>query len=506
MLTRLKVNGFKNLVDVDVRFGPFTCIAGANGVGKSNLFDAIRFLSDLANEPSLSEAAKLVREGETSKASNLFHQVGEHVCERMSFMAEMIVPRQVKDQMGQIATSKTTFLRYSLDLALRKGKQGARNSIEIKNEELVSIRKGEAPKLLLFPYERDWFNSVIRGPRKVPIISTQHKNTDRAKIQLHSDPSDTRSGQARVYKAESLPGTLLSSQIAASNPTAVIARNEMQSWQLLQLEPSAMRESDDFEAVSRVGNNGANLAATLFRLAWGKNQAFHTNDPVKRKMAERVFAQVANRLSELIDDIREVGIDTDEQNEMWSIVMTALDGTAHPARALSDGTLRFLALAVMELDPTGQGLLCLEEPENGIHPDRIPAMLRLIQDIATDTSLPVDTGNPLRQVIINTHSPSIVRAVPADSLVIVESKETLQGGRSFRRASFGSLPQTWRAKGEGDIAPLGMLLGYLSPHDLNSAEAMQKGDPETPPLSLQKSPSVAQHADVQRMLNFGEIE
>lgn len=41
MLTRLKVSGFKNLVDVDVRFGPFTCVAGANGVGKSNLFDAI---------------------------------------------------------------------------------------------------------------------------------------------------------------------------------------------------------------------------------------------------------------------------------------------------------------------------------------------------------------------------------------------------------------------------------------------------------------------------------
>lgn len=40
MLTRLKIRGFKNLVDVDVAFGPFTCIAGANGVGKSNLFDA----------------------------------------------------------------------------------------------------------------------------------------------------------------------------------------------------------------------------------------------------------------------------------------------------------------------------------------------------------------------------------------------------------------------------------------------------------------------------------
>ncbi len=47
MLTRLQINGFKNLVDVDVRFGPFTCIAGPNGVGKSNVFDAIQFLAEL---------------------------------------------------------------------------------------------------------------------------------------------------------------------------------------------------------------------------------------------------------------------------------------------------------------------------------------------------------------------------------------------------------------------------------------------------------------------------
>lgn len=31
MLTTLEVRGFKNLLDVRVEFGPFTCIAGANG-------------------------------------------------------------------------------------------------------------------------------------------------------------------------------------------------------------------------------------------------------------------------------------------------------------------------------------------------------------------------------------------------------------------------------------------------------------------------------------------
>ena len=49
MLTRFEVSGFKNLNDVVVEFGPFTCVAGPNAVGKSNLFDAIRFLSGLAD-------------------------------------------------------------------------------------------------------------------------------------------------------------------------------------------------------------------------------------------------------------------------------------------------------------------------------------------------------------------------------------------------------------------------------------------------------------------------
>lgn len=58
MITRMKISGFKNLVDVDVRFGPFTCVAGANGVGKSNLFDAILFLSALAKKPLIEAAMK----------------------------------------------------------------------------------------------------------------------------------------------------------------------------------------------------------------------------------------------------------------------------------------------------------------------------------------------------------------------------------------------------------------------------------------------------------------
>src|SRR5664280_2068878 len=110
MLTCLKVSGFKNLVDVDVRFGPFTCIAGANGVGKSNLFDVIMFLSALADKPLL-DAARSVRdtEGRSSNIRSLFHRIGDTYDDEINFDVEMIVPEAGIDDLGQSAKAKITF-------------------------------------------------------------------------------------------------------------------------------------------------------------------------------------------------------------------------------------------------------------------------------------------------------------------------------------------------------------------------------------------------------------
>jgi len=121
MLTRLKVQGFKNLADVDVSFGPFTCIAGVNGVGKSNLFDAITFLSALADRP-LMDAAKSVRDdrNRTTDVRSLFLKHGNEHVEEMSFEAEMLIPQSGQDDLGQTARAVITFLRYELVLGYRR--------------------------------------------------------------------------------------------------------------------------------------------------------------------------------------------------------------------------------------------------------------------------------------------------------------------------------------------------------------------------------------------------
>ena len=60
MLTRLQVNGFKTFENLDVTLTPFTMIVGNNAAGKSNLFDVIQLLSNLATK-DVSEAVNGMR-------------------------------------------------------------------------------------------------------------------------------------------------------------------------------------------------------------------------------------------------------------------------------------------------------------------------------------------------------------------------------------------------------------------------------------------------------------
>ncbi len=185
--------------------------------------------------------------------------------------------------------------------------------------------------------------------------------------------------------------------------------------------------------------------------------------PVRDPDPSTIYAQLANRLAVLIDDVREVGVDVDHQRELLTLFACGKDGTKHPARALSDGTLRFLALAVIELDPAAQGVLCLEEPENGIHPKRIPQMLKLLKEIAVDTDEPIGEDNPLRQVIINTHSPAVVSEVDEASLVFAQLRETVRDGQRFQSVYFEALSETWRTKGNkpAEEVSKGDILVYL---------------------------------------------
>jgi hypothetical protein len=175
-----------------------------------------------------------------------------------------------------------------------------------------------------------------------------------------------------------------------------------------------------------------------------------------------VCARIANRLATLLPEVRRVWIDRDERRELLTLMVEQHSGTEFPARALSDGTLRFLALSVLAEDPTSGSLLCLEEPENGIHPDRVPAMLELLHDLCTEVEDATDEDNPLRQVVVSTHSPGVVSQVADDELVLVEAAEFRRLDRPQSETELRVLPGTWRAGLAGQrLVDKGDLIAYL---------------------------------------------
>jgi predicted ATPase len=84
-----------------------------------------------------------------------------------------------------------------------------------------------------------------------------------------------------------------------------------------------------------------------------------------------------------------------------------------PAHRLSDGTLRYLCLLAILLDPDPAPLVVIEEPELGLHPDVLPTL----RDLMVEASEKM-------QLLVTTHSTQMVDAMTdyADSVLVCEKK------------------------------------------------------------------------------------
>ena len=79
-----------------------------------------------------------------------------------------------------------------------------------------------------------------------------------------------------------------------------------------------------------------------------------------------------------------------------------------PATRLSDGTLRYLCLLTVLCDPEPPPLVCLEEPELGLHPDVLPQLADLLRNASRRC-----------QLVVTTHSDTLVDALTEDADVVV---------------------------------------------------------------------------------------
>ena len=443
MLTRIEVDGFKNLVDFSLDFGPYTCLAGENGAGKSNIFDAIRFLA-LLTDHTIIQSALQIRSSEegTGEIGELFFAANGETRDRITLAAEMIVGKRVVDDFGRPGVPSSTFLRY--EVAFRRehpsASSGLLGGLVLEHEDLRHIPMKHAPGRLQFPHNRQGFRNraIYNNRRGSGYISTRIGISEPATIVIHQDGGS--SGRARpAAPAERAPRTAVGTENTAATPTILAARREMQSWRILALEPAAMRRPDKYTDEPGIGADGGHIPVTLYHLAKHTGLSDTLDDP-----DDDLLSRIASRLSGLVP-VKSVRAVRDDVRQLFSLELEEPSGTRLRANSISDGTLRFLALTAIAEATGAGGVYCMEEPENGIHPEKLTAMNQLLHDIAVDPDEPVAADNPLRQVIVATHSPYFVQLQNADDVVLAKNPALRAlAGKVIRPLRCYPLQHTWR--------------------------------------------------------------
>ena len=149
------------------------------------------------------------------------------------------------------------------------------------------------------------------------------------------------------------------------------------------------------EHLSTSGNN----LAQVTRYIWESHREIF--DTILNKFRRRVPG-VENVLAEETQDGR-------------IVLKFKDDGFKDPfvARFVSDGTIKMFAYLVLLNDPVKHPLLCVEEPENYLHPDLLPELAEEFREYAANGG----------QVFISTHSPDLVNALHPDELFWLQKND-----------------------------------------------------------------------------------
>ncbi len=123
--------------------------------------------------------------------------------------------------------------------------------------------------------------------------------------------------------------------------------------------------------------------------------------------------------------------------------------TPLPATRLSDGTLRFVSLLAILLNAESAPLLCIEEPELGLHPDSISLLADLLVEASEKT-----------QLIVTTHSDVLVSAL-TEQIESVLVCDYLENGTTLQRLEMEKLAFWLKKYRLGEIWRRGKVGGNL---------------------------------------------
>ena len=404
MITRIEIDGFKTFNDFALDLRPLTAVVGPNASGKSNLFDAIKFVSRLA-QTDIREAMQELR----GRPEELFRRTSTGRSDRMAFAVEVLLEPHGMDAFGKTFDLRTQRIRYELEIAVRTGADRRLEGIYVYRERCLPIRRRVERSSIA------WNTGSVRyGQQSKPFIATRSgSGMESDVIEIRQDGPGKR-GRPLALSAKEASRTGLSTVTTAEFPHLYALRTLLSSVQFLQIDPQASRRATDRLAPRRLLPDASNLATVLAKLM---------EETSTEKRTDGLLSDVAADLSSLIPSVAGLVVRDDPGDSEYSFALRLADSLSFSSRVISDGTLRLLALVTILNDPRHGGVLCWEEPENGVHEARIPALMELLRTAAGYIDSP--GSQACFQILVNTHSPVVMSALKDHEIVASDVISTL---------------------------------------------------------------------------------
>jgi len=212
--------------------------------------------------------------------------------------------------------------------------------------------------------------------------------------------------------------------------------NAIRSWRVYHFHDTStgakVKQRGDINDNEVLRADASNLAAFLYLLR-------ETKEPYYRKIVStiRLVAPFFDDFNLRLDPLNPEKIQLE-----WREVGSDAYFNAH---VLSDGTLRFMCLAALLLQPNLPSTILIDEPELGLHPYAITVLASLLRSASQDV-----------QVIVSTQSVPLVNQFNPDDIIVVDRKDNQS---TFSRLGENDLEGWLDDYGMGDLWEKNLLGG-----------------------------------------------
>lgn len=368
MFDHIKIEGFRSFKKIKLDLSPLSVLIGPNNGGKTNFLDLMSLMAEAGQGRLAKGIDSRGGYGSVAFGQNWFKDI------LIEFRFRAISAYLLEPPPGYPGKIEQD-VRF--EVALKVGPPS--KTANVRDEQLTADITSPSPRQVSL-VKRDVNGCIFRS------VNASGDEVEESKI-LESD------SELAVFQVRDLP----------KYPTHHNLLKQLQEWTVYRDinvgSEAPVRLPALLRPTSRLLENGANLSSVLHSIQ-------QRNPDIWEEILELLHTACPE-----FQDIRIPGEGGDGKVLLrWYEPPFEKEGVT--PNLLSDGTLKFLCLIAILKNPDPPPLMCIDEPEIGLHPDWIKLVAEMMQSAAART-----------QLLVATHSPQIVARLEPEQVIITEKEQ-----------------------------------------------------------------------------------